>query len=134
MEKDYSQLGDRRKFIPFENRIKHCKPETINRYKEIVKGINEYDVNDRFSIPGETFSYKKERLVLLNISGKTLKVYFKLDPTKFIDSTIPIKNVSNIKKYQDIPSCLVIKSDLAARRAINLAHDLFKDRKIPKKN
>lgn len=129
----FANLGKRKKRIPFEKKVKKTKPETRERYKTMVEELRKFDLNDRISIPGETFSYKKERLVFFAFSGNTLKVYFKLNPKQFENSTIPVKDVSEIKKYQDLPSCLIIKSDLASRRAISLAEQVFKNKKIKRK-
>lgn len=129
----FSKLGKRRKRIPFQKRIAKCDPDTKDRYKMIVNALNEYEFNDRISIPGETFSYKRERLIFLTFSGKTLKAHFKLSPRRFEDSPIPAKDASDVKKYEDIPMYLKIKSDLAARRVIALGRELAEKHEVPKK-
>ncbi len=129
----FDNLGKRRKVVPFENRIKKVKPETLQRYKEMVAELRKYDFNDRFSIPAETFSYKKNKLIVFTISGQTLKVYFKLNPKDYENSTIPVKDASEVSKYEATPSYLVIKSDLASRRALALAKTLIDEYKIPEK-
>ena len=129
----FAGLGKRRKRVPFENKIKRAKPETKERYKEIVAALREYDFNDRKSIPCETFSYKKEKLVVLTFSGQTLKAYFKLNPADFADSPIPVKDASEVRKYEDTPLYLAIKSDLAARRVIALAQRVIEENNVPKK-
>lgn len=129
----FAGLGKRRKRVPFENKIKRAKPETKQRYKEIVTALREYDFNDRKSIPCETFSYKKEKLVVLTFSGQTLKAYFKLNPADFADSPIPAKDASDVRKYEDTPLYLAIKSDLAARRVIALAQRVIEENNVPKK-
>ena len=129
----FSQLGPRRKRIPFENKVKSAKPETKARYKMIVTALRRFDFNDRKSVPCETFSYKKRKMIILTFAGKTLKVFFRLDPKQFVDSTIPIVDASDIVKYQDTPSMLIVKSDLAARRVISLAEKVAEEQKIPQK-
>lgn len=126
----FESLGRRRKRLPFENIVKRVKPETRSRYELIVKELRKYDFNDRISIPGETFSYKKKKYIFLTFLGNTLNVHFRLDPKKYSDSTIPVKDVSNIIRYKDLPARLTIKSDLAARRAVLLAKEIVKERKI----
>ena len=129
----FSKLGKRRKRVPFQKKISKAGPETKERYKEIVKALNEYDFNDRMSIPGETFSFKRERLIFITFSGKTLKVHFKLEPRDYIDSPIPAKDASDVKKYEDIPMYLKVKSNLAARRVIALGQELAEKYGVPKK-
>ena len=129
----FGNLGPRRKRIPFENKIKRSKPETRERYKIIVDALREFDFNDRKSIPCETFSFKKEKLIVLAFSGSTLKAFFRLNPAEYEDSPIPVKDATDVKKYQETPAYLVIKSDLAARRAVMLAERIAEERGIPKK-
>ena len=129
----FDGLGPRKKRIPFENKVKRAKPEVRARYKLIVNALREYDFNDRKSIPCETFSYKKEKLIILAFSGQTLKAYFRLNPNDYDDSPIPVKDVSDVKKYEDTPCCLVVKSDLAARRVVLLAERIINERNIPAK-
>jgi hypothetical protein len=85
------------------------------------------------SIPGETFSYKRKRLIFITMAGKTLKVHFAIDPREFADSAIPVKDASEAKKFEDIPSYLKVKSDLAVRRVIALAQRLAEEYNVPKK-
>ena len=129
----FAGLGKRRKRVPFENKMRRAAPEVRARYKEIVKALNEYEFNDRKSIPGETFSYKRERLIFITFSGTTLKVHFKLDPKEYEDSPIPAKDASDVKKFEDIPLYLKIKSNLAVKRVIILAQRIIEERQIPKK-
>ena len=129
----FKNLSGRRRHIPFESKLKHSSKETREYYKEIVKAIREYKVSDRISIPGETVSYKRERLVFITFAGQTLKVHFALDPKEFEGSTIPVKDVSEVKKYEQTPAYLKVKSSLAARRAIMLAQRVLSEHKVPKK-
>ena len=128
---NFKGLGKRKRRIPFERKLAKADVETKQRYKLIVDRLRAFNFNDRKSIPGETFSYKREKLVFLTFSGKTLKVYFRLDPLEFLDSPLPIKDASGIKKYEDTPAFLKIKSDLAARRAASLGERLAQEREIP---
>jgi len=132
-EENFKGLGPRRRRIPFESKLKKADKETRARYNEIVEALSQYDLNDRISVPGETFSYKKEKLIFVTFASKTLKVYFALDPKEFVDSPIPMKDMSDIKKFEQTPCLLFIKSDLAARRAVDCARKLLSDRNVPRK-
>ena len=133
-EDGFSGFGKRRRPIPFENKLRKSGPETRERYNVIVAALRGYEFNDRISIKGETFSYKREKLVFITFSGATLKVYFNLDPKEFEGSPLPIKDSSDVKKYEQTPACLKIKSNLASRRAISLGERLAKEYKVPAKN
>ncbi len=132
-EGGFNGLGKRKKKIPFENKLRRAEFDTRERYKYIVSELRQYDLNDRKSIPGETFSYKREKLVFITFSGSTLKVHFKLDPKDYEDSPIPAKDASDTKKYEEIPLYLKVKSDLAARRAVLLAKKVFEEHQVPEK-
>lgn len=132
-EFDFDQLGKRRKRIPFEKKVKRSTVDTRDRYQLIVSELRKYDFNDRMSIPGETFSYKREKLVFLTFSGNTLKVHFRLDPKEFIDSPLPIKDASEVKRFEEVPAFIKIKSDLAARRAVALGERVAEENGVPKK-
>ena len=127
----FAELGQRKKRIPFENMIARSDKQTRARYREIVAALREYDFNDRKSIPGETFSYKRTRLVYVTMVGTTLRVYFKLDPKEFENSPIPAKDASDKKKYEDIPMFLKVKSNLAVKRVIELARRVAEENNVP---
>ena len=129
----FKNLSGRRRRIPFESGLKHCSKETREYYKSLVGALHNYKISGRMSIPGETYSFKRERLVFITLAGKTLKVYFALDPKEFEGSTIPVKDSSDVKKYEQTPAYLKIKSGLAARRAISLAVRVLSEHKVPKK-
>jgi len=132
-EGNFKGLGPRRRRIPFESKVRKAEAEIRARYDEIVGVLREYDVNDRVSIQGETFSYKRDRLVFITFAAKTLKVYFALDPKEFNDSTIPMKDASDAKKFERTPAYLLIKSDLASRRAVTLIRRIMSEHDVPKK-
>lgn len=132
-EFSFDDLGKRRKRIPFEKKIKRSTSDTRTRYQMIVSELRKYDFNDRTSIPGETFSYKREKLIFITFSGNTLKVHFRLNPKEFEDSPLPIKDASDVKRFEDVPAFIKIKSDLAARRAVALGERVAEENSVPKK-
>lgn len=131
-EEGFKGLGPRRRRIPFESKLKKVDHDTYERYSAIVEALREYKLNDRISVPGETFSYKKQKLVFLTFSGNTLKAYMALDPKEFADSPIPVKDMSEVKKFEQTPCMLVVKSDLASRRVIDCCKQVFQDYKVPR--
>ena len=70
-----------------------------------------YGLTARISDSGDTFSHKRVRYLLIQIGGKTLKCFNKIDPSK-LGSTIPV----DISSKEDLPSLLKLTSDLAIRR------------------
>ena len=112
--------------------MKKSDADLRHKYYDLRDYIKSYGVNNRISIPGDTFSAHRERLVFLTITGKHMKAYFALDPKDYEKSPIPVESVET-KKFQDVPTCLRIKSDLSFRRAQKLVDDLMAKKGLVKK-
>lgn len=121
-----------KKRASFETRLKKSDADLRHKYYDLRDYIKSYGVNNRISIPGDTFSAHRERLVFLTITGKHMKAYFALDPKDYEKSPIPVEGVDT-KKFQDVPTCLRIKSDLSFRRAQKLVDDLMAKKGLVKK-
>ena len=126
----FANLKKRRR-AKFETRLKGADQDLRNKYYELRDYIRSYDVKDRMSIPGMTFSLHRDRYVFITISGKKLKVYYALNPNDYADSTIPV--VANTsKKFEDLPTEFKVKSDLSLKRAKILVDDVMKAKGISK--
>ena len=121
--------GKRRR-ASFETRLKNSEYDLRHKYYDLRDYIKWYGLRNRISIPGDTFSYKRQRYVFVTIVGKHIRVYFNLDPANYADSAIPVEK-AEAKKYEDLPCLLRVKSDLAYRRAKKLVDDLMQKIGIP---
>ena len=108
----------------FETRLRNSEYDIRHKYYDLRDYIKWYGMRNRISIPGDTFSYKRQRYAFVTIVGKHLRIYLALNPKDYADSTIPVEAV-DAKKYEDLPCLLRIKSDLAYRRAKKLVDDLM---------
>ena len=115
--------GKRRR-ASFETRLKNSEFDLRHKYYDLRDYIKWYGLRNRISIPGDTFSYKRQRYVFVTIVGKHIRVYLGLDPNDYADSTIPVEP-AQAKKYEDLPCLLRVKSDLSYRRAKKLVDDLM---------
>ena len=115
--------GKRRR-ANFETRLKNSEFDLRHKYYDLRDYIKWYGLRNRISIPGDTFSYKRQRYVFVTIVGKHIRVYLGLDPNAYADSTIPVEK-AEAKKYEDLPCLLRVKSDLSYRRAKKLVDDLM---------
>ena len=115
--------GKRRR-ASFETRLKNSEFDLRHKYYDLRDYIKWYGLRNRISIPGDTFSYKRQRYVFVTIVGKHIRVYLGLDPNDYADSTIPVEK-AEAKKYEDLPCLLRVKSDLSYRRAKKLVDDLM---------
>lgn len=119
------------KRVPFEERLASADEDIKKKYEELRAYILAYEVRNRVSIPGDTYSAHRERLIFLTIAGKHIKAYFALNPSDYEASKTPVIPVDS-KKFEDLPTCLKIKSDLSFRRALKLVDDVMAAKEITK--
>ena len=111
--------------IPFEERITSADKEMKNNYNELKNDIMAYGVKSRVSNSGDTFRLHRKTYVKLTIAGKSLKLYFALNPDDYKDSTLPIQDASEKNIYAEIPLVFKVKSGLSMRRAKQLVADVM---------
>ena len=124
-------IKGKRRRASFETRLRNSEFDLRHKYYDLRDYIKWYGLRNRVSIPGDTFSYKRQRYVFVTIIGKHLRVYLNLDPNDYADSTIPVEP-AQAKKYEDLPCLLRVKSDLSYRRAKKLVDDLMQKMGIDK--
>lgn len=109
--------------ISFTERMLTADKEMKENYNELKNEILSWGVNSRISNSGDTFRLHRKTYVKLTIAGKSLKLYFALDPKDYKDSTIPVQDAGNKNIYKDIPLIFKVKSALSMRRAKELIQD-----------
>ena len=119
------------KRVPFEEKLASADEDLRKKYQELRNYILSYGVKSRVSIPGDTFSAHRERYVFLTIAGKHIKAYFALDPVSYESTKLPIEKVDS-KKFEDLPACMKVKSDLSFRRALKLIDDVMAAKGVAK--
>ena len=124
-------FGNGRRRAKFETRLRNSEYDLRHKYYDLRDYIKWYGVNNRISIPGDTFSLHRERYAFITINGKHIKLYLALDPTKYQGSPIPVEAVDS-KKYEDLPCVLKVRSDLSYRRAKQLIDDVMAAKGQPK--
>ena len=121
----------RKKKVPFESRLRRSEYDLRHKYYDLRDYIKWYGLNNRLSIPGDSFSYKRRKYFFVTIVGKHIKFYAALDSDKYENSPIPVEKAT-AKKYADTPCVLRIKSDLSYRRAKALVDEAMKEAGIAK--
>ena len=116
--------GKAKRRTSFETRLKKSEYDLRHQYYDLRDYIKSYGVKNRISIPGDTFSAHREKLVFITISGKHLKVCYALNPDDYAESPIPVKR-NESKKFADLPCELHVKSSLSFRRACKLVDDVM---------
>ena len=107
--------------------------EQLDIYNEIKNEILAYGVKSRVSSSGDTFRLHRVTYMKMVFSGKKVKLYMKLDPAKFADSTIPFDDASDKNIYKDIPFVFKVKSGLSIRRAKALIQEMMENEGVSKK-
>lgn len=109
--------------IPFDERMLSAEKDMKDNYNELKNEILSYGVNSRVSNSGDTFRLHRKTYVKLTIAGKSLKLYFALDPNDYKNSMIPVQDGGDKEIYREIPLIFKVKSGLSVRRAKQLIQD-----------
>ena len=95
--------------------------ETKNYYVHLKNEILSYKkTQERMSWKRETFRCGKEVAVRMSFRGKTLCLYFPLDPAMFAGSKYHVEDVSNTSLYEDTPCLYRILSEKREKYAKEL--------------
>lgn len=119
--------------VSFETKLENSSKDLKDKYETIKKELTSYGIKSRVSFEGDTYRLHKVKYAFVTIRGKSIKLCLKLDPKKYKDSTIPLKDESGKKKYESTPAVLKVRSDLSLKRALSLIDECIKDANINKK-
>lgn len=105
----------------FTAKLMQSEPDVKDIYTALKRHIMSYKgVKSRMSWKGETFKSGRTHLMRLGFRGKTLSVYFALNPSDYTESKYKVEDVSQIAKNAEVPCLYRIKSDLRLRYAKEL--------------
>lgn len=113
--------------ISFDERLFASDKELQNNYNEIKNEILSYGVKSRVSNSGDTFRLHRKTYIKLTIAGKSLKLYFALDPKDYAETKIPVQDASNKAIYEEIPLIFKVKSPLSMKRCKQLIQDVMEE-------
>jgi len=108
---------------PFALRLRRGTDELRNMYNDIKAEFLSYGLKSRVSLTGDTFKSRNKTYAIIQVIGKSLKVFYALDPKDYVSSPIPHEDVSRQKKYVEVPFLVKTRSDLSIRRAKELIKD-----------
>ena len=91
------------------------------RYSELRNELMRYQLQPRKSWGNESWYTGRQTYAKFGIRGRTLSLYLALDPEQYEDSKYNFRDVSDTKKYDDVPMQIKIKSD----RAVSWAKELI---------
>lgn len=111
--------------IPFQTRMLKAEKDMKTNYNILKNEIMSYGVKSRVSNSGDTFRLHTKTYVKLTIAGKSLKLYFALNPKDYVNSKLPILDAGAKGIYKEIPLVFKVKSELSVRRAKQLIADVM---------
>ena len=111
--------------VPFAQKIVDADKEIQEKYNELKNEILAYGPSSRLSVAGDTFRLHRKAYVKITLVGKTLKVYFALNPNDYVDSPIPVFDAGDKSSYEDVPALLKVRSALSVKRAKELIDAAF---------
>ncbi len=97
--------------------------EDVNKdYYGIIKNklLSYRKVNSRISWHHEAFNFGRQQAAKINVRGKTLFLYLPLNPEDFDDTKYNFKDCSHIKKFEQLPFRVKIKSKRALQYTLEL--------------
>ena len=109
--------------LTFAERLLQSDKELLDLYNELKNEILSYGVKSRISAVGDTFRLHKKMYVRITVAGKSLKLYFALNPDDYKDSKMPVQNAGHKGMYAEIPLVFKVRSGLSVRRCKELIQD-----------
>ncbi|MDR0832081.1 MAG: uL15 family ribosomal protein [Bacillales bacterium] len=114
------------KIKSFIFKVRNSDEEIKARYAEIKNAIMAYSkIKAKLSKACETFKKGVNVLVKMNLIGKTLKVFFNLDPDAYPYTKYYQVNVGDQTKYKQTPFCLRVKSERGVKYALELVEEIM---------
>ena len=96
-------------------------------YADLANELLSYDkVRNRISWTNSTFYMGRKTLSKFSIRGKTLYLYLALEPRHFQDSKFFATDESSVKKYENVPLRVKVKSRRGTKFAKELIEILMK--------
>lgn len=105
--------------INFRGRLKETSFKNITRFMTLTNEFMKYqDTTYRFLKKSCIFKFHGDVLMKVMLVGDLLKVFYKLDPTKYDSKLYHFKDQSNIKSHVDTPLLFNLRSDRAFKYAL----------------
>ena len=110
----------------FLGKLCQLDKDTKDYYSQVKNALIEYKkVNSRISFNYENYNIGRKSVAKLNVKGKTLVLYLALNPNDYVNTKYYAKNVGYVKKYQDTPTMVKVKSARGTKYAIELINKLL---------
>ena len=93
-------------------------------YCALFNALTAYEgVSAKTAFSGVTFKYKRQQLAMITLTGKSLTVYFAVEPSTHGAGRYRLTDVSIKKRFSRVPSKLRVKSAGALRFALKVVQE-----------
>ncbi len=117
----------------FSQRLMEADEQLKENHAEIQKAFLSYKkVKLRTSKPCESYRLGRKLLAKTVIRGKTLKVYFALDPKAYEESKFNHKDVGDKKSFAEVPLLMRVRSPRSVKRTVKLIEELASNNQLDK--
>ena len=126
---------DSKPAVPFYTKILNADDKIKLFYNEIRNQFKSYrGINARVSKKADSFRKGRELIAKITYTGKTMKVFLKLNPADYNVNTYHHKDVSDKKSYAEIPLLMRVRSDRSYKYTIALINEMMAKNEVePKK-
>lgn len=121
--------------VPFYTKVLDAEEKIQTIYNNLRNEFKSFKgINARISKKCDSFRKGRELVAKIMLSGKTLKLYIKLNPNDYDVNKYHQKDVSDKKSYVETPMCVKVKSDRAYKNAVSLIQELMVKENVSKKS
>ncbi|MCQ2799621.1 MAG: hypothetical protein MJ228_02495 [Bacilli bacterium] len=109
----------------FATKFKESDKELRAKYSELKNALLSHKkIRGRVSTTCDSYRLGRKLLAKIVFAGKHIKLYLALDPKAYDASKYHQVDVSEKKKFEEVPMQLRIQSDLSVRKALALINEL----------
>jgi len=131
---DYEEMDAEGRYVTLKKyrrsflaKMKQGSVERKDRYAAIKSEMLSYKgVKVRSSFAGETYMFGRQPLLKSRVRGKTLCLFFALDPEDYPITVYHQQDKSKVRSYVDTPMMVRVKSELGLERAFRLIEELIR--------
>ena len=124
-----NKFNFKKKNRPFDQKLIRSEERVQELYNEIKNYLMRYKCKSRYQNKCETFR-NRGIIARITLIGKTLKVYLALDPKPLIDTKYHILDASEIKKYNNVPTLLRVRSNRSLKYCKELIDMIMQSKNV----
>lgn len=109
----------------FKARLIQSPEDTQRRYYNVRECLLSYGLKRTQSWKGERYYYKGKTYAKFTFRGKTLCVNYAISPAELANTKYRVEDMSDVKKYADVPCLYRIKNERRGAYAVELVDTML---------